>query len=268
MRHAIAVIATCAVVALAGCNLREYQERMDVQTERLRILDEENRNLSDGYLQMPMIETEKKDGAKGGGSVPAWPFDIFLRPPREVGTLADGGVYQAPTRDLRLFRYKGNAEGTYSFFVAVAQIGEEKSKDGKLRPGEFPVSVFRERVRSAFFDFYRKEYKVNPSSDFLKVDRLTELTTSPPYNDRGEPLPPVKYEAAASNDKFNHAKDMGIFQVYFHHEDPRQVAIIVQFPATREKDDALAKARDMSLRSLEVVPFRVMEKRSALNRRR
>ena len=59
-----------------------------------------------------------------GAHVPAWPFDVFLRPPQQVSTIADAAVYQSPKPHLRLFRYKGNADGTYSFFLAAALIGE------------------------------------------------------------------------------------------------------------------------------------------------
>src|SRR5437660_4645050 len=185
--HALVAVLTCVVLSVSGCALREYEDRMDAQRKRLEILDKEAQYLNPGWIEMPFIEGEKKEGAKEGPRLPAWPFDVFLRPPKEIATFAEPAVYQAPTRDVRVFRYK-NTDGVYSFFVAAALIGEEKTKDGKPRHGEFPVRVFRERVRSAFLDYYRKEYKVNPSSDFLLVDssRLQKLKTTAPTNDRGE----------------------------------------------------------------------------------
>ena len=271
MRHAIAVIGICAVVALAGCNLREYQERMDIQAKRLETFDTENRLLSGSYLAMPLVEAEKKEGTKQGAGVPAWPFEIFLRPPREFKTVAEATVYEAPTRDVRLFRYMGNHDGTYSLLVAAAVlIGDEKTKDGKHRRGEFTVREFRERVHSAAFDYYRKEYnKISPPSTFLAPGKDGyNKVAKVPVNDRGENLPPIEFDAVASRDTFNQNKETGTFELYFHHEDLRQVAILVQFPSTKENDNGFREAEDWSLKSLEVNQFRVMEKRSALNRRR
>src|SRR5205823_4727359 len=111
--------------------------------------------------------------------------------------------------------------------------------------------------------------KISPPSTFLAPgkDGYKEISRVP-VNDRGENLPPVKFDAAASRDTFNANKPTGTFELYFHHADPRQVAILVQFPSTWENDAAFREAEDWSLKSLDVVPFRVSEKRSALNRRR
>jgi hypothetical protein len=115
--HTIIATLACAILSIPGCALREYESRMDDQRRRLDIFDEENRYIGSNWIDMPMVDSEKKKGAK----VPAWPFDVLLRLPKEVFTAPAPTVYQSPAQDLRLFRYGSTAAG-YNFFVAAGLI--------------------------------------------------------------------------------------------------------------------------------------------------
>jgi hypothetical protein len=261
----------CVVLAAPGCAMREYEARMDDQRRRLEIFDEENRFIGSGWIGMPMIEVPAKEGSKDSLKVPAWPFEVFLRPPKEVFTAAAATVYQSPAQDLRLFRYPATTPG-YNFFIAAGLVADkEKTKDGRYRVGEYTIEDFRDRVRGACLDYYRKEYKFNPPGDFLVIDpaKLQKIPMQP-ITDRGAPLPSFDYEALAFKDTFNHAKEPAIIQVYLyqHPRENKQVAIIVQFPATWMSDDSFKQAINWSLKTLDVTQAGIAVKRNALMNRR
>jgi hypothetical protein len=269
MRRTIPIVA-CAILTVCGCEVRNYEERMDEQQRRIEIFDEENRYIGNSWIDMPLVESDKKKGAK----VPAWPFEVFLRLPKEVSTTPTSTVYESPARDLRIFRYACPTTTGYNFFVAAGLVPvREKGKDDKFRAHEFPADIFRDRVRGALLDYYRKEYRTNPTSDFFLVDRgkLQQITVEP-KNDRGDPLPPIEYLAAASKDTFNQQrakeKKVSVFRAYFHQYETKQVAILVQIPMFMEGSDEFEKALSWSLKTLDLSAPGIAAKRNALMSRR
>ncbi len=243
--RAIAAILAGAVLSISGCALGEYESRIDAQQARIMMLDEENDLITSSPINQPTIApADKKDPA-----VAVWPFEVFLRLPREMGTAPSATAYVSPAQDLRLVRY-GAANPDYNLLVAAALTADTPTKDGKPRPGEFSPPVFLDRVRSALLDYYRKEYKVTPVAFPLfdlgakgkNGEPLFKKYTKRPTTDRGEALPAIDYEAIAFRDDRSRPKEPCVFQVYYYRRDTKQVALVVQFPASRQGDPRTARA--------------------------
>ena len=218
----------------------------------MEYFDEENRNLGTDWLEVPWLEPgPKKDKER------YWPYDVFLRLPREVIPKVSATNYQPfGTQDPRLFRY--TAGERYNFFVAAGLIAEpkdkEKDKDNKPRPLEWPVDVFRELVRAALTDFYRKEYKYGGNPNFPAFNKRDNFQKyrKEPKTDRGTPLPVVDYEGIGFTDSFNATRETSFFQAYFHENEKKQVAIIIQYPLAWKSDANANTAIDWSLKSLDL----------------
>src|SRR5258708_7859392 len=91
------LLPACLLLCAFGCAMGEYESRIDVQRKRLEFLDEENRTLGEP-IEIPKYET------KESGKVAYWPFDVFLRPPREFSTSASTN-FSSGTQPL--FRFNG-----------------------------------------------------------------------------------------------------------------------------------------------------------------
>lgn len=243
--------------ALAGCGLSDYEGRMDAQRARVQFLDEENRNLGDVIERPFFIAQDQKQ--------PFWPFDVFLRLPQGIsGAVKDNSQFVGD--NLSLFRY-GGAEG-YNVFVAAGGIYEpaRDGKEAKIEAGEWPKPAFRNNVREALRDYYRKQYKVDlPMPDFNKLSAYAVE----PKDETGKPLPKIGYEAVRFTDQNNPTiKDHSEFRVYFHEQPGKQVAVIYQFPVSRSTDQALNAALDWSLKSLDISPAADFKRQQFKKRRR
>jgi hypothetical protein len=235
----------CLLLSTLGCGLRDYEARIDAQRQRVQFLDDENRLLG-GAIVPP-------SDALGA---PAWPFDIFLRLPRQVGT-ASSAIYQAnppKPQDPQLFRYAGPAG--FNVFLAA---GRTAGKDTKVRPGEWSIATFRTQVRGALLEYHWKEYKVNPQFallDKLQLPKITKL----PVNERGAALSAIDYDSTAF------AAEAFRYDLYFHQHASRQLAVIFQYPSASAADENWKQAMDWSLKTLDVTQAPV--KRAALVSRR
>lgn len=239
-----------------GCALGEYESRIDTQRKRLEFLDEENRTLGEP-IEIPKYET------KESGKVAYWPFDVFLRPPREVSTSTSANFSSG---SLPLFRFNGR-EGVY-LFVAAGLIPEKKdpkSKESKPAPSEWPVETFRNNVRGALLDSYFKEKNANPKfpaidegDPFLKQFPKITLT---PRNEYGENLNSVEFNAGAF------VADTTRFDIYFHQSGNKQAAVVFQYPVALAGDEQLKKGIDWSLKTFGV-GVDGSNKRAVLNNRR
>jgi hypothetical protein len=129
-----------------GCDMADYQRRMDESRARLRIFDEDNRHLGKA-LDVPKFTVKVIDKEE---SIDAWPVDMFLRLPR--GVSSTGEPFGA--KESALFKYAGDPV----VYVAVAGMHGEKEKskekrdDGPRRP---TPEEFRERIKATFQDFMR-----------------------------------------------------------------------------------------------------------------
>jgi hypothetical protein len=257
------VLPACVLLAAFGCGLGDYENHIDAQRERLKTFDEENKFLG-GAINVPTYKAKTK--ANLDIDLPYWPFDVFLRLPKDMST--------EPTRDhfghqnLPLFRYPTNRDG-YNAFIAAGLIAEKRppDKDGKPRPPEWSIDTFRDSVRGALMDYYRKEYKALPEFPAFERSRFQKMVKQP-LDEGGQRLSPVAYEAIAFKDDFNrNLKEFSLFQVYIHQAENRQVAIIFQSPLTWISDDNLIKAVDWSLKTLETGPH-AGTRRIALEKRK
>src|SRR5438067_1445687 len=137
-RPTVHVLLACVLASAVGCGLGDYEARIDTQRKRIEILDEETR-----YLGEP-IENPKYE-AKDGTRVAYWPFEVFLRLPKEMGASVKA-TYIVNAQPL--FRY--GAGEKYGALVAAGRIPEKKEgkeKDSKPTPPEWPVETFRANVR-------------------------------------------------------------------------------------------------------------------------
>jgi hypothetical protein len=229
------------LLALVGCGLSDYESRMDAQQARLKILDEENRNLGDAIDQPKYVVKDTPYNF--------WPFEVFLRVPKNVSGRLPTENAQFVFENLSLFRYAG-PDG-YNVFVAAGNIAEP-NKENKYKDGEWPPDLFKGYVREALKDYYRKTYRVNYEFPFFTKANLT-TEKKVPINDRGVALPPLEFEMIRFKDSANAAKEPSEFRAYFHHQSARQVGVIYQFPANLGDSSGLNASIDWSIKSLNIM---------------
>jgi hypothetical protein len=243
------LLPTCLLVLAAGCALGDYEARIDAQRKRLDVMDEENRFLGEP-IEMP--KTENKDGTKS----PTWPCDVYVRLPKDFGTSINATlVYNSQP----LCRY--SVRDGYVAFVAAGLIAEKKDtkgKDSKPAASEWPVDVFRANVHGGLREHCHKDRIAGfPSLEGVSYAKITKV----PVSEQGEPLPAIEFAAvAAKTAEFR-------FDLYFHQQSNRQVAIVFQYPLTVSNDDNLKKGIDLSL-STVALGSEAANRRFALQKRR
>ncbi len=229
----LALVAALALVAV-GCGLSDYEQRMDAQRARMKLFDEESKQLDDA-IEIPT----RKEGDK---EVSVWPFDVFLRLPKGYSAAPKEYGYNK----LVLCRYAG--KDGHSIFVAAGLLAE-RAKDNKYKPGEWPAEDFRLNVRGALQEFYKQEMKFIVTLPASKLERQTIQ----PASWQADKLPPLVVEREAFTDQINtFIKEHSMFRIYHHHQDKHQVAVIYQFPKAQENDAVLATAIDWSIKSLDI----------------
>ncbi len=245
----LALAASLALMA-AGCGMADYEKRIDAQQARMRLFDDESRQLGDA-IDQPM----RKDGDK---DVPAWPFDVFLRLPKGYGAAPK----EYTNGKLLLCRYAG--KDGHNVFVAAGLLAE-RSKDHKYKAGEWPVEDFRHDVRELLQLVNRKELKFSVSFPTLKLKKLTLQ----PVSWQTDKMPAIAVEQETSNDEVNPLfKEFPVFRVYHHHQDKHQVAVVYQYPKAQENDAALTKAIDMSVTTLDIGATAASKRASLAARRK
>jgi hypothetical protein len=245
----------CLVVFLGGCALGDYEARIDAQRKRLDVLDEESR-----FLNEPIVvpKTEDKDGTKSL----TWPFDVYLRLPKDFGASINATL---SFNSQPLFRY-GPRDGYYAF-VAAGLIAEKKdskdNKDGKGKeskpaPSEWPVETFRANVHGALREYCYKDLKLAGFPPLAGVS-YTKMTKA--VSDEGEPLPAIAFDVVyfkVGEVRFDH---------YFYQHSDRQAAIVFQYPQSLANDENLKKGIDWSL-STVAFGSEAANRRSAFQKRR
>jgi hypothetical protein len=230
-------------LAVAGCGMGDYMERMDKERARVRIFDEETRIL-DEPLIVPMKPPEKA----GEPEEPVWPFPVLLRLPLGVSGRANASFQnQSP---VALYRYSGKDAPT--ILVAAGMIAEEQKDSSIYKPGEWPVEDFQRNVRTIALsrDYYNKLY--NGNLDFSGVQMVKDIKEPKSWRP-GEQLPKVEYDRYVVNDDANQAiKDHSQFELYFHQNGGRQIAIIFQLPQRMKDDPSTRAAVDLCLKSLDI----------------
>jgi hypothetical protein len=239
------------LLTLAGCGLSEYESRMDAQQARIKVLDEENRNLGDAIDQPKYVVKDT--------TYAFWPFEVFLRVPKNISARLPTENAQFVFENLSLFRYAG-PDG-YNVFVAAGNIAEP-NKENKYKEGEWPPDLFKGYVRESLKDYYRKTYRVNYEFPFF-----TKLTKEKkvPINSKGMAMAPIEFEMIRFNDAANPAKEPSEFRAYFYRQSIRQVGIVYQFPANLGDSPGVNASIDWSIKSVDLMDAQL--KRSDLEKR-
>jgi hypothetical protein len=241
--------AALALLAGAGCGLSDYEQRMDAQRARMKLFDEESKQLDDA-IEIPT----RKDGDK---DVSVWPFDVFLRLPKGYAATPKEYVYNK----LVLCRYA--AKEGHNVFVAAGLL-VDRNKNNQYKPGEWPADDFRLNVRGALQEFYKQEMKYFITFPAAKLERQTIQ----PASWQADKLPALSVEREAFTDQINTAfKEHSVFRIYHHHQDKHQVAVVYQYPKSQESDAPLNASIDWSIKTLDIGPT-APSRRAALAGRR
>src|SRR5262245_4545061 len=89
---------------LAGCGLSDYESRIDQERIRVKIFDEENKVLGD-LIDRPYDVVKIAEGKEILTQI--WPFDVFLRVPKDVNNKSEGKTAAYAAEHLKLYRFKG-----------------------------------------------------------------------------------------------------------------------------------------------------------------
>jgi hypothetical protein len=261
-----------ALLLAAGCGMADYERHIDFQQKRLEFLDLEARTLNPEWITNPVF-TYERDGKTETGRF--WPYEVFLRLPTkftntETYTTSKGKVsYRAnpgsdrPAQDVWLFHYPG--ENNTHFLIAAGWVlDKDRVKDNKKVPDwTWTPEKFREDVRLALMDYYRKELKVQPEIPVFQKYGRKQVQAEV---DRGERPPAVGFDWLAFRD--NRTNPPMMFHVFFYQQPDKQVAIVVQLPLDKENDENLKRMIDWSLASFDVSPTAISAKRAALAARK
>jgi hypothetical protein len=227
------------LIVVAGCGVNEYQQRMDAQRERIQDLDDTNALLDDA-LEMPTVHADI-----GKEISPAWPFNVYLRLPKDFGTTPkEKTPYYV---NFPFYRY-GGADPGYNLFVAAAFVAESDAKQEVLK---FTKGNFRVYTRRAVEDYYVKTTKIKLTLP-EKIEERSEIVK--PFTPYPDDLKPMRYLYHEYNDLSN-VKLPGhtLFRVYIFEEEGKQVCIVEQRPL-RVPNDNFDKAMKACLRTLDIGP--------------
>jgi hypothetical protein len=244
-----AVLLVC-LVALTGCGIADYEKQMDRERARIKFFDKENKHLGD-VLEMPTRKVkEKVDDRIEERDAPAWPFEIFLRLPKEIQkTVAEKtGVHQAPP--LVFGRYPG-ADETVNVIVTAALVGVRDDKV-KPKPDDWPPpEEFRDQVRLGLGAMVKKSLHARKFEKVKLVPQnyLGEKQAAIDFDRLSYELP-LDPKDVKKDQEGKEIPDAVLLDIYLHYKSGRQVAI--GFQQLKSKADAAWKeAVERSLKSLD-----------------
>lgn len=227
------------LVGTAGCGVNDYQQRMEAQRLRIQDFDDTNALLDDP------IETPTMQFGFAKELVPAWPFAMYLRLPKDYGrTPKDKSPYY---ENFPFFRYAGPEAG-YAIFVAAASLVEA---DAKQDVAKFTAKNFRVYTRRAIEDYYAKTNMIKIALPDKIEERSEPVKPFTPYPEDLKPMRYLYHEYSDSSNK--KAVENTLFRVYILEEDGKQACIVEQRPL-RVANEAFDKAIKATLRSLDIGP--------------
>jgi hypothetical protein len=227
------------LIAIAGCGVNEYHQRMDAQRARIQELDDTNALLDDP-IEMPTTQADiGKDVAA------AWPFTVYLRLPKNFGTSPkDKTPYYV---NFPFYRYTG-PDPNYNLFVAAAFVAEADAKQDVLK---FTSKNFRVYTRRAIEDYYAKSTKLKLALPDKIEERSEIVKPFAPYPDDSKPMRFLYHEY---NDLGNKkTPEHTLFRVFIYEEEGKQVCIVEQRPL-RVPNETFDKAIKACLRTLDIGP--------------
>lgn len=239
----LAGILVVMLAASLGCGLSDYEQRMDDERARMKVLDEENQILGE-LIETPSERTKDKDGNEH--SARAWTFDIFLRVPKGAATRSeDKEGWSFAAKALKLYWFKGGMDG-YGLLASASTIGK-RDKDGNVMDG-LPVKEFQENVYEAI-DLFLKSKKLEASQFVVASEKeVFRPATAKPGS------PGVEVDLVTYRPRDAVATDLLQLNVYFHQYGLRQAAIVYYFPSRKGADVAVKDATRLSLCWLDIGP--------------
>lgn len=229
------------VLALAGCGLGDYEQRIDTQREYLKLFEEENQLLGDP-LEIPMRKVFNAGILEN--VVPAMPQPFFLRPPKGFSSDAKDSDAPFQFQNVSLYQYPG-PEG-YNILATTSMIAVETI--GKPPKGAVTVKDFHHQVRGALVDFYQRTY--GQSMPWLsQTPKLKKMIRSIPVP--GHVPRQVTVETETLGDRPG-AKDGSLFHVYFFVNESAQGVLAYQIPAQVNDDPIVVRTLNASLNTYEL----------------
>ena len=213
LRHALLLVVCLGL----GCDMADYQRRMNENRARLEAFDKENRYL-DKPLRAPFIHVPARD-KEPESWIPAW--SLFLRLPRktEPSVPEKGGllIYKS----IKLYKYPGDPA---TVFVAVDSIGADPPREGEPR---YPtVKEFQDDGYRAILDYARNSLLAN-----LRCEP-NSWAPETPAGPKGGAFEAIHCETVGAKEEL---------QLDFYHRQSgdQQVLIVFQHPRGRKDGDTI-----------------------------
>ncbi len=226
------------VFACLGCGLKDYEQRMDFQAQRLAAFDNLEK-LLDAPLAMP---------APGEGQRPAWPSDVYLRPPRGVDRVCKSSLaVRIGMNGLVLYRYALQQDKSggdpdrpekiekpdWNVFVAVSKVAPDRSTLDVLTTADF-----RRLVRKAIAEYFAGAHGRTPEFTEIELPRWT-------VND--DDATKLQF------DQLELAESTGVsFHLFFRTASDVQAAVVFSMPQSASADNKFRQARDASLKTMDI----------------
>ncbi len=231
---------------VVGCDMADYQRRMDESSARLKIFDEENRYLGKA-IEPPSL---REKTAEKETSINPWGIDVFLRLPRGVASAPEeqpiGLKDLVAFKDFLLFKYAGDP----SVYVAVAGLSadEEKSKEKKEKSKEVREPThkeFRDRVKELAAEAMRTRESANLECD-PKEEPATRIVSVPAGSAGGERKLTFETFQCEARPAVKDKDTLGLVFFHYYQHAETQVMIVFQFVKGREDQ----KMMELCVRSL------------------
>ncbi len=250
-------------VMMLGCDLANYQERMDRQIARLQKWDEEQASLGSPLLIPGPVQE--------GQATSVTNYRIFYRPPAYISSTVKLDEYPWGPGKL-VFRYPG--KDNYNLFLArkplpnattpnqgtnqqLQQPDEpprgNTTKNGKDKKREL---TFLQKVAAGLQDFYVAEYKHKPKTvQFFFPDPDDSLVAIEPFQMDDPPLPTLKFQLGLMEVREKTIPNVQFRLYHFAKEkETKEVVIVFQIPLEKANDEETLKLIHRSLKTFVMGP--------------
>ncbi len=215
-RRGALCLSAVLVLGALGCGLGDYEQRIDRQKERLKRVDKENQVLGEP-LNNPM---------KPDGSEPLFPFEFFLRPPKDIDSTPMEKPYVFGNVQLYAYPSAAQTGKGVAAYVLLAITGMSQGKESNKDTGELTADDFRHKVRGALLAFARATNADQPVPDLKNLVKKgpKELGGKLDFDVVSSPAP------AAKAAKFH-------WEICFHHNKDASMQAAVIYQMQGEKLD-------------------------------
>jgi hypothetical protein len=235
------------LLSCCGCDLGDYEKRVDEERSWVSYFDSENKMLGDA-VSLPrkkdtVIVTNKAGKPeKKLEPNPLLKIDVFLRPPKQFASRLSKDDENNPFANL-LYRYVGR--GNFQLLIGATQ---EKKKT---------PAAFQEEVRLALAQYYLKEYK----RPVVFPPTKTKPDQRKPFQTRFDKPLPIVFQTVTYTDGLDQGRS---FQVFLYKSGIDQIAIVLESPTAEVA--SLTSAIDYSLKTLTTHAAAAAKRREYLSR--